>query len=748
MATPNPNYQDGYVRPDVETTVAPSPSFPFAKYPTPDRDSIVWNRMYNVLPKQYRPKITDTTAFTNLALYSQTFQNAAWIAQNVTPTDAALTAPDGSTTGSQILETVTNGPHLIDQSIVLTATTQTLSLFASPINGRQFLLVKAVDSGSTTYSALFDLIGARVVSTLNCAASLIVMPDGSFRCSITFIPASGSGALYFQNYQTQAVSSYVGDVTKGFMFWNAQLVAGSVAGPPILTTSASVTIYAPDQETTLNSQAKSPDPLAYLVTETDPALTVSELATIKRQFARVPKSHILPSSYLFTTPNYSGTSQGALPGTYSPQFSTVGFYAALANIVSTGGASVGSNLVSGYYDKAFPISGVLGYHPYQFTCAGNNYSAGDCLILQSNSTSGGLFACMVISVSGFTVYCVGIPVVDVSGSPISTVCPKGYCRKLIKDSPDSGQVITLRAQVLENFYLPGVTPGISAFTDIPAPNPFNLVDYFAAYASASTWFNVQSDTLASWMGQILVQRYTQAKLPSLSPHGFQAFTAGGTFTVPAGVTNLRRVVVVNAGAGGGYNAGGGGGGGAVAVFENIATTPAATFPVVIGTGGAGGTSGTPQGGSGGLSTFGGNGQTVQSTGGAGGTGTNGGTGGGGTYGNNGSQTTGGNGTTGGGGGGGGGDISSLNVGSINGVNGTGSTGGTGGVGLTAGGGGGGATGMGSGLGGAGAWGGGGGGAASGVVGGAGAVNSGCGGGGGGSGANGGAGGTGWVLVSW
>ena len=751
MATPNPNYQDGYVLPDVETTVAPSPSFPFSKYPTPDRDSMVWNRIYNVLPRQYRPRIVNTTAFTNLLLYSQgAFSNAAWNAALATVTDnvASPLAPDGGSTMSLLTEDSTaSATHQLSQSLTLTAAKNTISVIARP-NGR-YIILSYSDSGSTVRQAGFDLIGLRVVNPINgTTGAIVVMPDGSLRCSITFTPAAGAGTLLIYLSPDGLQNVYTGNGTRGAYIWGAQAVLGAVAGPPILTAGTTTTIYAPDQESTINALARQQDPLAFLVTETDPALMVSEVATIKRQFARVPKSHILPSSYLFTTPNYSGTSQGALPGTYSPQFSTVGFYAALANIVSTGGASVGSNLVSGYYDKAWPISGVLGYHPYQFTCAGNNFSAGDCLILQSNGSNGGLFAAMVISVSGSTVYCCAFPIQDVSGSPIATICPFGYCRKLIKDSPDAGQVVTLRAQILENFYLPGVTPGISAFTDIPTPNPFNLSDYFAAYASALTWFNVQSDTLASWMGPILVQRYTQAKLPSLSPHGFQAFTGNGTFTVPAGVTNIRRVIVVNAGAGGGYNAGGAGGGGAVAVFENIATSPGNTFPVVIGTGGTAGTSGTPQGGSGGLSTFGGNGQTAPAVGGLGGSGTTGGNGGGGIYGVNGVATAGGTGNSGGGGGGGGGDVSSLNIGAVGGANGTGTGGGSGGVGLTAGGGGGGCTGKGSVLGGVGAWGGGGGGGAPGVVGGAGSANSGCGGGGGGAGANGGVGGSGWVLVSW
>lgn len=75
----------------------------------------------------------------------------------------------------------------------------------------------------------------------------------------------------------------------------------------------------------------------------------------------------------------------------------------------------------------------------------------------------------------------------------------------------------------------------------------------------------------------------------------QVLTSSGTYTTPTGATFLK-VTIVGDGAGGGGapnpgagNSCGGGGGGAGAVCIVWITSPAASYPYVIGTGGTGGT---------------------------------------------------------------------------------------------------------------------------------------------------------------
>ena len=117
----------------------------------------------------------------------------------------------------------------------------------------------------------------------------------------------------------------------------------------------------------------------------------------------------------------------------------------------------------------------------------------------------------------------------------------------------------------------------------------------------------------------------------------QAFTSNGTFTVPAGVTKIKVIVIGGGAGGGGGGANGlaGGGGGAGGYAEGIFTVvPATNYAVTIGGGGTGGTAGGGgagnSGNNGGNSSFGalisatgGQGGLVNHTGGIGGLGSNG-----------------------------------------------------------------------------------------------------------------------------
>ncbi len=103
------------------------------------------------------------------------------------------------------------------------------------------------------------------------------------------------------------------------------------------------------------------------------------------------------------------------------------------------------------------------------------------------------------------------------------------------------------------------------------------------------------------------------RLPELRP-GFstmQAFTAGGTFVVPPGVSRLRvRAIGGGGGGGGNTTSGGGGGGGGGGYGEGIyAVGPGQVIAVAIGAGGVGGVNNSGSavgnsGGNGGSSSFG------------------------------------------------------------------------------------------------------------------------------------------------
>ena len=78
------------------------------------------------------------------------------------------------------------------------------------------------------------------------------------------------------------------------------------------------------------------------------------------------------------------------------------------------------------------------------------------------------------------------------------------------------------------------------------------------------------------------------------------YTANGTFTVPAGITNIEYLVV---GGGGGGNAYGGGGGGGVQYSNTYSVTPGNSLSITIGSGGNGHATAPSNGGSTSLGTI-------------------------------------------------------------------------------------------------------------------------------------------------
>ncbi len=131
MPTAIQPYVDGWLGTERETSVIPQPQFPFAKNPTPDTYSRLYERTYLVQPRLFLPKITNRTAWTNLLTYSEAFDNAAWTKTNLSITANSTTAPDGQVTMDKALETVTNGEHSATQGATVTAAATEVSIFAT-----------------------------------------------------------------------------------------------------------------------------------------------------------------------------------------------------------------------------------------------------------------------------------------------------------------------------------------------------------------------------------------------------------------------------------------------------------------------------------------------------------------------------------------------------------------------------------------------------------------------------------------
>lgn len=191
------------------------------------------------------------TSRTNLALQSQTADNASWTKTNTTVTANATNGPDGTATADSLLETTANSTHSISQSFTPSASTQyTFSYMFKP-NGRT-LVRWGVNSGATSIwaggalpVADFDL-GAVSVSNVaaGATAKITAMPNGFYLCSITATSSGSPAAASLAALLMSAANttSYTGVATNGMYVWGAQFETGGATTRYIVTTTASVSV--------------------------------------------------------------------------------------------------------------------------------------------------------------------------------------------------------------------------------------------------------------------------------------------------------------------------------------------------------------------------------------------------------------------------------------------------------------------------------------------------------------------------
>ena len=179
---------------------------------------------------------------TNLFLQSQTF-TTTWTLNNATVTGSATTAPDGTNTGSKLAENATTNSHFISQSITMTGTVVTVSVYAKQAE-RIRLLIR--ENSVTGASATFDVSTGTVVATAGSASGDIVsVGNGWYRCSMTrtytVTGTTGFGIFTMLNSGTTfADATYAGTAGNGLFIWGAQVELGSTANTYIPTTTTAV----------------------------------------------------------------------------------------------------------------------------------------------------------------------------------------------------------------------------------------------------------------------------------------------------------------------------------------------------------------------------------------------------------------------------------------------------------------------------------------------------------------------------
>lgn len=198
-------------------------------------------------PVNGRPQgVLVESAATNLALYSQEFDNAAWTKTSASISANSAVAPDGTTTADTI--TVSGASGNANQAVTITAgNAVTVSCYFKQLTSG-FARLRITD-GSNSVAAWFNLatgaVGSASAGAVTCiysAHSIEALASGWYRCQLTV--ATATSTAFTVHVSAAAADSTEPANADSVYAWGAQIEergTSSAASSYAATTSASVT---------------------------------------------------------------------------------------------------------------------------------------------------------------------------------------------------------------------------------------------------------------------------------------------------------------------------------------------------------------------------------------------------------------------------------------------------------------------------------------------------------------------------
>lgn len=186
---------------------------------------------------------------TNLATWSEQFDNAAWTKTRTTITANAANGPTGTLTADKLVEDTSTNTHFVKCSIpfasVPASSVITWSVYIKAAERTAVRLQGVADSGASICLLQFDLLTG-AISTISGAAirsRATQLDDGWWRCEITYQVTTSTlpfdAFIYLCDVTSGTPGTYTGNGTSGVLVWGGQFEIAPFASPYVLTTSTS-----------------------------------------------------------------------------------------------------------------------------------------------------------------------------------------------------------------------------------------------------------------------------------------------------------------------------------------------------------------------------------------------------------------------------------------------------------------------------------------------------------------------------
>jgi len=173
---------------------------------------------------------------TNLALYSEQFDNSYWGKLNITLTPNQITAPDGTNTADKLTDNAVSGSHYISSAVIsiINSTSYTLTTYLKA-NTLYWVRLELFSGG-----CFFNLSNGTLGTSSGVTANILDVGNGWYRCSISATSSSTSAYPAIRITTGDGVFGYIGSGSSLYA-WGAQLEAGSYPTSYIPTVASAVT---------------------------------------------------------------------------------------------------------------------------------------------------------------------------------------------------------------------------------------------------------------------------------------------------------------------------------------------------------------------------------------------------------------------------------------------------------------------------------------------------------------------------